>query len=357
MTKPENRKKGWGFGPAFFFIAAIMTTSSAASYELFGRTENQFLSEPEPIRASLNDWGSEFSRGERQWAISHFELGVRYQGIEVSVQQRGLVDLRMNAELAEYWGRIDAGLPLDEGAQIPAQLSVDGFSARALRLGYLFTWDRGALTVGAAVLDAKHLVAGDLAGDIQVTNSSDYVFSAQVDYSYYRDVLFNRPIANEPVGMGWAGDLRAHWQLDESWLFSLKVDDIFARIRWEDAPYTIARGDSDIKPGDGSSLGSGIEGYRDVSQRLDPRYQIATVLSEGPWSAHLQGQYQFGYGFVGFGAGYRYASGLALKGLYWPKYKTIGVEAEYKGWRAALAADQLEWRKVQSLSFSLSYGY
>ncbi|WP_153045454.1 DUF5723 family protein [Marinobacter salexigens] len=275
----------------------------------------------------------------------------------MSLQQRGLVDLRMNADLAEYWGRIEAGLPLDEGAQIPARLSVNGFTALALRFGYRFTWDRGALTVGAAVLDAKHLMTGDLAGDIQVTSPEDYVFSAQVDYSYYRDVLFNRPITNEPAGLGWAGDLSAQWQPDDRWLFSLTVDDLFARIRWKDAPYTIAKGDSDIKPGDGSSLGSGIEGYRDVSQRIDPRYQVASELSEGPWSAHLKGQYQFGYGLVGFGAGYSYASGLGLKAVYWPKYETIGIEAEYNGWRAGLAVDQLEWRKVQSLSFNVSYGY
>ncbi|HBX41943.1 MAG TPA: hypothetical protein DEG64_17015, partial [Marinobacter adhaerens] len=92
MKIPGNRKERWGFGPAFFFVIASVNANTALAVEMFGRFETQVVSEPEPIKTTLSDWGSEFDSGSRQWAISHAEVGFRERGIEVSVLNRALAD-------------------------------------------------------------------------------------------------------------------------------------------------------------------------------------------------------------------------------------------------------------------------
>ncbi len=364
MRYRHSREKRWGFGSAFFFIFASSNPFVAEAEEIFGRFDSQFISEPEPIKTTLDDWGEGFRSGERQWAVTHAELGVRMGGVEVSAISRAQVDLRMNSEAVAYYGQIARKESLREGESVPVAVNVDGFMGNGLRLGYRYQANAWALTGGASLFRTSHLMTGGLDGNFYTEAKDDYSFEANVDYAYYRDVIFDRPSIDRASGMGWAFDIAGEWQVTSDFELKFRAEDLLAKIRWDDTPYTRAKANTDNKSYDEDGYAvfaptiAGTEGYRDtLYQKLKTRYKTEAVLREGPWSAHLQGQYQFGYGFVGFGAGHRYANGLELKGLFWPKYDTVGVEAEYNGWRAALAVDQLEWRRVQSLSLSLSYGY
>lgn len=362
MGPRQRRKTGWGFSPALFFVLGSLSQAQAA-VEPFGRFENQIVSEPEPIRTTIRDWGDDFERGERQWAVNHLETGVRLDGIELSLFARALVDLRMNADAAEFYGRVARKEPLEPGASVPVRVRANGFVGQGLRLGYRHQAGTWSVTGGAALLTARYLMSGDLDGRFTATSESDYEFTARVDYTYYRDVIFKRPEVDEADGLGWALDLAADWQPHENWAFSVRAEDLLARIRWEDAPFTEAVANTDQKDYDEDGyavfkpLLVGREGYRDYTQRLDPRIQTEITWLQGPWSGHLRGLYQFDQGLLGLGGGYRFSNGLALRGLLWPELKAVGLELDYGRWQATLASDQLQWREMHALTLSVSYGY
>ncbi len=364
MKYRHSREKRWGFGPTFFFILVSSHSFIVSAGEVFGRIDSQFISEPEPIKTTLDKWGKDFNSRERQWAVTHAELGVRLGGVEVSALSRAQIDLRMNSEAVAYYGKIARKEPLQEGESIPVAVHVDGFLGNGMRLGYRHQANTWSLSGGGSLFRTSYLMTGGLDGYFHSEAEDDYSFEANVNYAYYRDVIFDRPDIDQASGLGWAFDVAGEWQVTPDIELKFRAEDLFAKIRWDDAPYTKAQANTDNKSYDEDGYAvfaptiSGTEGYQDALYKtLKARYKTEAVLREGSWSAHLQGQYQFGYGFAGFGTGYQYTNGVALKALYWPKYETVGIEAEYNGWRAALAADQLEWRKVQSLSFSLSYGY
>lgn len=365
MKKPGNRTKRWGFGPAFFFGLISISAPAYAGYDVFVGFHTTLISEPEPVKTTLDDWGSEFSRGERQWALARLEAGVRMDsGLEVSVFSRALADIRMNEDAVAFYGKISRKENLEAGESVPVKVAVNGFTGHGFRLGYQHQDAQWTVGVGASLFRAGHLMAGDLSGQFTALDDSDYNFDAEVDYVYYRDVIFKRPDVNEAAGLGFGLDLALAYRVDEHWSWSVSVEDLFARIRWQDAPFTVASASTDQKSFDEDGyavfapLLSGREGYHDsVIQDLDARYYGAVKYQHNAWSAEVRGQYQFGYGYAGVGGGYQFANGVAVTGLFWPEYDQFGVEAQSGNWRGTLLLDQFDWDEVQAISVGIAYGY
>lgn len=365
MRDPEIRGKRWGSGPAFFFGLILLSPTALADYEFFARTTVSAVSEPEPIKTTLKDWGAEFDGGERQWVVGHAETGVRWRGgLEVSLFSRALADLRMNRSAVDFYGRISRKEPLEEGREVPVHLEVNGFTGQGLRLGYRHEASRWALTGGLSLFRTSHLLAGALDGKFSATGNSDYAFDADVDYQYFQDFIFERPDVEEADGLGWSVDLKLDWQIDEDWSWSLQAEDLLARVRWQDAPYTVARASTDQKSYDENGyavfapLLSGREGYRsDFYQDLEARYDTTLSHRWNQWSASVRGQYQFGYGYAGFGGGYHFAGGVTVRGIVWPRHDLVGLEVQFGRFEGTLAVDQVEWGEMQALVVGFSYGY
>ena len=365
MKRPEIREKRWGICPAFFFVVTSGITVPATGYELFGGVDTQWVSEPEPIKTTLKDWGEGFDSGHRQWVVARAEAGVRINNLEVSVFSRALADLRMNSDAVEFYGRIARKEELLPGEQVPVSLDANGFIGNGLRIGYNHKVHNWTISGGASLFKTRYLLSGQLDGNFTALADNDYNFEADVDYVYYRDMIFDRPDIQAADGIGWSFDLSGVWEASEHWSLGFSAEDLFARIRWKDAPFTVAKANTDNKSYDEDGYAvfaptiSGREGYRDsFFQELDARYKVSVDYhSDSPWSALLRGQYQFGYGFLGGGMGYRYSENTKISVLYWPKLEALGLEFRHLRWSAALSADQLEWGEIKAIGLTLSYGY
>ena len=67
-------KGGRSFGSALCIVTAMTSPLCVQGAEVFARFESQTISEPEPIKTTISDWGSEFTGGERQWSVNHLGL-------------------------------------------------------------------------------------------------------------------------------------------------------------------------------------------------------------------------------------------------------------------------------------------
>ncbi|MBW1769148.1 MAG: hypothetical protein JRJ65_19155, partial [Deltaproteobacteria bacterium] len=101
-------------------------------------------------------------------------------------------------------------------------------------------------TLGLSYLRADHLIDGFINGNATIINDSDYDFEARVGYYYSEDILFDRKV-NEPIGRGFSIDAEFTWLIENSTLIEMQVRDLFARIYWEDSPYTTGKATSDSK--------------------------------------------------------------------------------------------------------------
>lgn len=366
MADPANRKRGRGASFALFFIGSLVISGVAQASEVtpFGRFELQMISEPEPIKATLSGWGDQFDGGERQWAVGRIEAGVRSKnGFELSLFSRMLADLRMNEEAVQFYGKISRKESLEAGREVPVRVRINGFVGHGVRFGYLHEAGNWSVTGGFSLFSTSRLMAGGLSGQFTALSDSDYDFNAEVDYLYYRDVIFKRPRVEPADGLGWSLDLAGTWRMSESLRVEGSVEDVLAAVHWQDAPFTRAQANTAQKTFDENGFAvfrpliSGIEGYRSsYRQDLEPRYKTELSWQESQLSVLLRGQYQFGYGYAGLGVGYALADASAVTAVYWPKTESLGLELRLADWRFGLGADNLRWSDVRAVSISIGYG-
>ncbi len=354
---------GWGFSLALFLFS-ITATPVQADAEIFTRFDTQLVSEFEPLKTAIDDWGTEMQGGERQWVLGTAEVGARYAGIEISVQQRALADLRMNEDAVKFYSRVEAKQPLNPGESVPVHIRMNGFSAQGLRLGYRGELDDFTIAAGVTWLKASHLMSGELRGQFAALDEDQYSVDAEVDYLYYRDIVFKRENINAARGEGAAFDLRLAWQASEHWYFAAQADDLFTEIRWKDAPFTIATAHTNRKSYDEEGyaffnpLFSGREGYRDsFTQKIDPRYSVKSRYTRDNWSIHFEGQHQFDYQFAGVGAGYISQGGSHYKVMVWPTEKTLGLDIRRGKWSSGLRFDHTSWSRMNTISLNIFYNY
>ena len=65
-----------------------------------------------------------------------------------------------------------------------------------------------------------------------------------VDYYYSEDILFDRQVEG-PTGKGISFDLHAGLTITQNMTIEILIEDLWSKIRWEDAPHTSADGDTD----------------------------------------------------------------------------------------------------------------
>ncbi len=331
MAGISLKKKRWGFGPAFFLLLQTPSVEAADDWNVIGQTRVQVISEPEPVRDMLKNWGDGFDRGKRQWLTARAEIGARYStGLEVTLFSRALADLRINPEAAEFYGSVKKEEELVPGQRVPVAVSAEGFVGHGLRIGYSREGGSWEINVGASLFKASYLLSGDVWGEMAAVTPEEFTFEANVDYAYYKDLLFGRGNTDEPNGIGWSGDLAAEWEPAQWVRMKVRIEDLFANIRWSEVPTTKTIGpvslDKRIQKGKKPSAGAWSESeYYRYDQEFDPRFNASITLSRNVWSASIYGKHQFGYGYAGFGVGHQFVNGMHLSSVYWPKYDELGL--------------------------------
>lgn len=320
-------------------------------------------SEPEPVSVTLSDWGDDFHSGEHQWVSSQLTLGYRFQsGLEVAWLRRAQAATHINAEAAEFYGRIQREEPLSEGQNIPLSLTADSFSAQGVRVGYYHRWPSLSLRAGISYLKTRHLIDGTLQGQFVALADNEYQMEAEIDYVYYTDPVFNRPDIIPATGQGISTDLALEWQINKQWALALAGKDLLAAIDWKRAPHSTGEANTRRKAMDEEGytrfnpLFTGREGYKDShTQRIAPSLNAQVRRAWGQWGLSAHWRRQFDVNHWGVGAGFSAHSGQRISLIAWPQRNAIELEWRTRHWQAALHTDLQGWSSTHRLGLTLTY--
>jgi len=359
-VKPEGRR----LCAALMFLTASPSAALANDIEIFGQLTIRAVDELEPIKTSIDDWGSQFTGGERQWIRARAELGFRVDQWELSVFNRALADLRMNEEAVAFYGKIARGESFESGQQIPVNVRAESFTAEGLRLGYRFATDTLVVRTGLSVFRSDYLYSGSLDGTFSTTEGDTFDLRAEVDYVYHRDILLRRPNVEPATGTGFSLDVHADWQAMPGLRIELGAEDLAARIRWRNAPFTRATANTERRStGDAGFSGlkptiEGVEGYRPhYTQRLSPKFDGALELGDGAFRPRIELVHQFDDTYAGIGGVLASTSAHQFGLMLYPKYNSVGFRLHSGQFSAELSADDVDERKIGAVSLSLSFGY
>ena len=267
-------------------IAVIISGYSLLSFaatpdtEYYSYIDSLSYSQAAPIEQMIHDLdGAPLKSGKFAFTHNQLEIGVRKNDFEFSYFYRYDYYLKFNKDTGQlaYLQRND--LPLPQNTHYNVYLRPNHLRAWGLSAAHFYNISpQLSLKTRLNYLRATHTTDGYLKGQLNTLNDG-YQAQLYLNYGYSRDTLLDRP-EEDSDGHGTSLDVDLHWQVNKQLNIDFSGRDILSFIQYRDLTYTTAiantdnisfdqNGTIDAKP-----TVSGVERYRDQTQRLASRYSV-----------------------------------------------------------------------------------
>ncbi len=361
----RNRQHYLSHARLTFGIISILTANAAhASDGLSAYTEiNSFsYSEPVSVNAQINKWDDHLhADARRAFTYNRVEAGVKHaRGWHIGAIWRYDYRLSFSPDTAQVYHSSENDIALEKSRTYNLNLEVEHFRAHGVTLGHVFRWPKLIIAPSVSLLRADELMDGSLRGLMTVDADGEYSASAKVDYYYSEDALFDRPLTSSPEGWGYGVDLSLAWTPIANTEITLAIQDLFATIYWDRAPYTRASVLTEAKRSDENGflsfepVLSGTESFADYSQRLPNRHTLTIKrqlndyfhINASRWDSH-----QTVIHTLGMGLGHITRRALEVQHGLEPGYWTLTYTD--KRIQLSLSADALPFSSAHVLGANL----
>ena len=330
-------------------LLPVMVRADNTNYTVFVVSDS--YSAPISIKGLLDQWQGDFRGGEVAFTRNRVGVSARRGPWSVTWQRRLDYHFRFSRDTAElfFLEENDIDLPAERRFQLDLQashlLATSLSVTRYWQPASSFQWQSTVnLIRGSSFQDGEG--QGFLSAD-STNNQQDFTADIRLDYQYSRDWILDQR-APGPKGWGGSFDVAWQWQLDSNWTINGKLEDLFARIWWQDAPFSDFLGQTERQLGAGGTLQ--LRGTDDFQQSL-PWFGEVQVRRQ--LSAKIAGELQYrrlddvDYLAIGalwhqWGVRFHIKRGQ-LEGFYSRRYFSV-----------SLAIDDPDYQQAQSLSLSFS---
>jgi len=273
--------------------------------------------------------------GENAFTFNEASSTAQYKNLAVSVFYRNEWFLNYSKDTMALYGSTTNGDLIDSGKQYDLDLAINHISAKGIKLGYLYQLNQFNFYFSAAYLEGQTLLVGNAKGDVALTeNCGDgfecYSGDLDLSYHYSEDELFDRRVDEPSSIYGYSLDIGGDWIINEHWLASFFIQDLYSEILWEYAPNTTATattatttivdGKYKIDP-----VITGKEGNNNYKQTLPTKYNMLISYQMNQHSAYAQIFHANSATLTHIG--YRLQQQENLYGVkYYPLQEALGIE-------------------------------
>lgn len=313
------------------------------------------------IDDTVHGWKGSIEDGNKAFTHDWVEIGANYKGIGVGILQRYDFELEYSPDTARFYHLVNNKKPLPTGKQFDLFLAARHTYSKGLRFSYQRRINqRFAFSLGWTYLKGLRLTEGQFKGKATALADNDYDFTADVDYFYSKDVLFERKV-DPPDGEGYSIDTSVDWKIWRDLSVHLKVIDLIGRMYWINAPNTTAVASSDVKEYDADGyvkynpVLSGDETARNFTQKFHP--QITLRLSYPACkSIDLIGQaYSIkSADYYQLGGSYYINAANTVRALYMFETNAFTLGYDNKYVQFAITSDSLNINTAHTLGISLT---
>lgn len=344
-------------------LIGLSGSLKAEPIQPFMNSEVFLFSEPKSVNNALKDKEGDYtSGGEHQYASLWLETGIKKGNWTASALYREEHRYKFTPDTADLYYSMSESHAVDAGREYQINLGVERFNAKGLRLAYVFDINpRFSLQIGGSYLRASNLLSGNLVGEATALSTSDYDYDVEIDYTYDEDKLFGRTNVDAPDGEGFTFDIQAEWAINERLNLSADIKDINGKIKWKNAPATIATLTSNTKTiGDDGFviIQPALQGqhltHRSYTQKIDPTAKVnLSYQLGGNNSAVLLKSHHFANKTVA-GVGYQRT---ILNSLYsisaWPEPEVLELGYGNKHLSLSLGVDDIALKDARTFWLSM----
>jgi|GEM_PF-2921459 len=351
--------------PSITFCALFLLScvADAKEYAFFAKTQNFYDTEPVYVLSLLDgSFDSPFFDGKSAVSLDEQEIGFRFRRLSLTWVRKSHTWITFESQTAELLHTVANHLPLLVGSQYPVQLKAKQYTFQGVRTDYqLFSGPAFQLRLGGTYIVGEDLLDGSTEGSVTATAANEYEFTnVLLDYRYRKDDLFYNETP-PPEGLGYAFDFDLTWKPDARLELSMHASDLFGRIYWRNAPYTVARIDSDTKTYDAEGYVKfnptlrGNQGGRDFTQTLNSQVmsqvtfqlQSKAVLLADFLVTPVKSYPRFGYRRM-------LGDRNIFDALVNPQDETLHVRWSYRWLSIAISTDNLNLSKARAFALTTS---
>lgn len=319
-----------------------------------------------PISEFESDWSKGFSpRAGRNVALmrNRVAVGVANDRWRMGYEARQAASLDTDRDTLEmvrlYKQRQDPAAPMT----FPMNAHYTNWSAHGIRIGRYVDGVEIAgrvprLFVSVAWYTNPRYRKDDLTGSVRYLGGGDYAFDANRTNADSRAVL---PFMDDtPGATGMSLSVAADVPLTEALSLGIRIDDLWARLRWRNLPVTTETINSDVA----STDSEGYLNYRPLlsgrNQQLDksvtlPRYGSAVLAYRaGAWRYAAQVERFAGVTIPTLMAAHEFGWGTVSARVE-TRFRTIGLGFEHGNFRLLLQADTLRHDQAKAQAVQLGY--
>jgi len=347
--------------PLFAVLALFPLSTLADSHSVFFKMEGFNHSEPVSIYQFINNWQGDLYKGDKAVFVNNVELGFTQDNWSFAALYRSDFWMQMPYDSTVFYHSIKNGIPLQRGRTYDVYVEHNYFTATGLKAGYQGNTSGWNWQLDFSYLYAKNIFDGYYGGAALTDFNGDFNMTLDVDYQYYKDILFEREVDNAPSGNGYAIDFAINKQFNDDWQANIEFKDLLAAIHWNQAPETYYQGSATRESGDEFfeyTANTGIERNVDhvqtipskilasVHYSLAENHQFNLAYDHYIVKDFIRASYQHTYYRHAFEVGYNFTAGAG----------SIGYQ--YSDWlRFEFFADTPQFKDAKTLGGILSVQY
>ncbi|MGD0275606.1 MAG: hypothetical protein ABSB79_06065 [Syntrophales bacterium] len=317
----------------------------------------------------FNQWEGPFN----PYNINHLDsywnasTGFIYSGWRIAVFNRGELFLEANKDTIEILQMINRRENLPIGRTFDINLDGTGFSARGIELskGFRISEWGEVLLIGftARYLSGDKIQQGTITGSASPVSSSSYDFDLQLNYTYDKNLVYDRRDTVPGTGNGYSFDIGLKHDFTDYLSAELLFRDILGRIYWNHMPYTDAVGTSSTKYFDENGymifkpIISGYEGNKDYVQRITSKTDLALTYKNDflriTPSINFIGERPLYWVDVGF----YIDKAFSLNTGYNLNYNCYSLGVTYKKASFNVYTDNIDYQRAKAVGISLFLQY
>tara|TARA_R110001583_G_scaffold62087_2_gene182956 strand:+ start:290 stop:1360 length:1071 start_codon:yes stop_codon:yes gene_type:complete len=342
-----------------FSSYSLLSAAATPDTEYYSYLDSLSYSQAAPIEQMIHDLdGAPLKSGKYAFTHNQAEVGVRKNNFEFSYFYRYDYYLKFNKDTGQlaYLQRND--LPLPQNTHYDVYLRPNHLRAWGLSAAYFYEFNEQlSLKTRLNYLRATHTTDGYLKGQLN-TLEDGYQAQLYLNYGYSRDTLLDRP-EEDSDGHGASLDIDLNWQLNKTIDINFSGRDILSFIQYRDLTYTTATANTDNISFDQNGTidtkptVSGVERYRDQTQRLAARYTLRAsyqLNARGKLNSELFSYDRHIFPRIGYQTRWQnkiWQLNYDLRSAAWG----LGLSGEY--FNIGLRSDSLDWEEAKALEIQL----
>jgi hypothetical protein len=361
----------------------LLSTLHADVIQFFDPTENfqnrtikadlkSFIADdPISIKEFLDDWHGDYHPEDGQNVAildSRFDLGGYWEDFYFGYFYQYDVFIDTDKDFTDLFYKIKNKQDLVDGRFYDLSLDIDGIKQHGFMLSgnrKIYDNDQHSFSFGGSVYISYGLDMQDgyINGYARANSSKDYEIDASSSYYYTHNYLYKLTVDNS-YGFGYGSHIGLVYKdRVNSYQVKFLINNLISRMHWKDLPYSNINIKTKNKSYD--KMGyvkyapsiSGLETYRDFTQKIDPSYklEVVAIFDDSKITGGIDHKYSENFPYIK--VAYMPDDRQVYEFMHESRFGSFGFGFGYKWFKIALSLDDFDDINSFGLNSSLTYRF